>query len=52
MTVEGNDIIKNCRKCWNEFAFGINLEESGPGVYQCPHCKQKYVFENGFTKAI
>lgn len=52
MTIVGDDIVKNCRKCWNENSFGIKLVEHSNGVYKCPHCNQKYVVENGFSKML
>ncbi|MBI4360548.1 hypothetical protein HY572_02115 [Candidatus Micrarchaeota archaeon] len=47
MTVEGNDIICNCRACFQE-GFGIALEEQN-GVYVCPqNPEHRYVVKNGF----
>ncbi|MEM4255395.1 MAG: hypothetical protein QXR53_03640 [Candidatus Norongarragalinales archaeon] len=51
MTVQGDDIVKSCRNCWNQHSFGIRLSESR-GILHCPICHQKYVVEKGFLKTV
>lgn len=47
LTVEGNDIICNCRACFQD-GFGIALKEKN-GVYVCPqNAEHRYVVKNGF----
>jgi hypothetical protein len=49
MTVAGNEIIENCRKCFAENGYGIRLEKSG-SAYHCPQCKTRYDISSGMLR--
>jgi len=51
MTVVGNDIVLNCKKCWCESGFSLKLVEKG-GCYACPHCSTRYKVRNGFIYEV
>ncbi|HLD75404.1 MAG TPA: hypothetical protein VI874_00165 [Candidatus Norongarragalinales archaeon] len=49
MTIEGNNIVLNCRACYSESGYGIELMPRA-GLYVCSHNPtHKYVVKNGFT---
>ena len=52
MTVSGNEIICNCRKCYCDHGYGIRLREKN-GVYVCERDPgHKYVVADGFMKSL
>ncbi len=51
MTVVGDDIIMNCRACFQD-GFGMKLNKQSNGIYVCAHnASHKYVIKDGFMKA-
>ncbi len=51
MTVIGDDIVLNCKNCWNANGYSIKLQKSGDN-YRCPHCRTQYKVKNGFIQEI
>ena len=51
MTVIGNDIVLNCKRCWCESGYSIRLEENG-GSYRCPHCRTQYEVKGAYIQEI
>ena len=51
MTVIGDDIVLNCKNCWNENGYSIKLLKKG-GNYCCPHCSTQYKVKNGFIQEV
>jgi len=51
MTVAGNEIIENCRKCYVENGFGVRLERRG-SEYVCRHCNSRYAVEGAFMRRL
>lgn len=51
MTVAGNSIIENCRKCYVDNGFGVRLEPRG-NEYVCKYCNSRYTVENGLMKGL
>ncbi len=50
MTVVGDDIIMNCRACFQD-GFGMKLNRTNSGIYVCAHNPEhKYVIKDGFMK--
>lgn len=50
MTVEGHNIVLNCRECFNTHGYGIELTPKG-GMYVCrQNPAHQYVLKNGFTE--
>ena len=49
MTVEGHNIVLNCRACFNTHGYGVELVQKG-GLYVCRQDPMhQYVLKNGFT---
>ncbi|MFQ5406016.1 MAG: hypothetical protein ACE5DI_02550 [Candidatus Micrarchaeia archaeon] len=52
MSVIGDDIVLNCRKCYSENGFGIRLEKQGDR-YVCGHdSSHRYVLKNGYMENV
>ncbi|MFA5246799.1 MAG: hypothetical protein WC408_02820 [Candidatus Micrarchaeia archaeon] len=51
MTVTGNDIIENCRKCYVDNGYGVRLEPRG-SEYVCKYCNSRYAIEGGLMKRL
>ncbi len=50
MTVVGDDIIMNCRACFQD-GFGMKLNRTNSGIYVCAHNpNHKYVIKDGFME--
>ena len=46
MTVEGDDLIQNCRDCFATNGYGIRLQRRS-NKWVCPHCNAAYDIANG-----
>jgi DNA-directed RNA polymerase subunit RPC12/RpoP len=51
MTVAGNGIIENCRKCYVDNGFGVRLDQRG-SEYVCRYCNSRYAVEGGLMKRL
>ena len=52
MSVVGDDIVKNCRRCFSDNGYGIALEKKGEH-YVCPvNEKHRYALKNGYMESI
>lgn len=51
VTVKGDELVYNCRNCFCEHGYGINLRPNG-GDLECPHCHAHYVVESGFMRRV
>lgn len=50
MTVVGDDIILNCRACFQN-GYGMKLNRTNSGIYVCDYDPtHKYVIKDGFMK--
>ncbi|MBU1197788.1 hypothetical protein KJ765_04745 [Candidatus Micrarchaeota archaeon] len=51
MTVKGDELVHNCRNCFSQHGYGINLQKNGEG-FECPHCHSHYLCEHGYMKRV
>lgn len=51
MTVQGDELVYNCRNCFSQHGFGIALKRLQDD-FECPHCRSRYVAQGGFMKKV
>ena len=52
MTVQGDDIIQNCRECFSAHGYGIRLNKQGNALVCSHDSTHQYTVDNGMLRKL